>query len=54
MSLLVAVFSIMDASALFMVTVAVCGVLSIALVLCCVPPSVEIEGTTVGFASREL
>ena len=54
MPLLVIVFSIMDASALFLVTVAVCGVFSIGLVLCHVSPSVEIEETTVGFASREL
>ena len=54
MSLLVMVFSTMDVSVLFLVTVAVCGVLSIALVLCYVPPSIEIEETTVGFASREL
>ena len=52
--LLVVVFSIMGVSALFLVTVAVCGVLSVALVLCRVPPSVEVEKTTVGFASREL
>ena len=49
--LLVVVFSIMDVSVLFMVTVAVYGVLSIALVLCRVPPSLEIEETTTGFAS---
>ena len=50
--LLVAVFSMMDVSALFLAIVAVCGVLSI--VLWRVPPSVEIEETTVQFASREI
>ena len=52
--LLGAVFSIRDVSALFLVPVATCGVVSIALVLCHVPPSVEIEETMVGFANREL
>ena len=54
MPLLVVVFSIKDVSTLFLVTVAVCRVLSIALVLCHVPPSLKIEETMVGFASREL
>ena len=52
--LLGVVFSIRDVSALFLVPVATCGVVSIALVLCHVPPSVEIEETMVGFANREL
>ena len=52
--LLGVVFSIRDVSALFLVPIATCGVVSIALVLCHVPPSVEIEETMVGFASREL
>ena len=52
--LLGVVFSIRDVSALFLVPIATCGVVSIALVLCHVPPSVEIEETMVGFANREL
>ena len=54
MSLLVVVSSIMAVSALFLVIAAVCGELSVTLVLCCVPTSLEIEETKVGFASREL
>ena len=52
--LLGVVFSIRDVSALFLVPIETCGVVSIALVLCHVPPSVEIEETMVGFANREL
>ena len=55
MPLLVVIsYIIMDVSALFLVIVAVCGVLSVTLVLYLVPPSSEIVKTMVGFASREL
>ena len=54
MPLLDVASSVMAISALFLVIAAVFGELSVILVLCCVPTSLEIAETKVGFASREL